>query len=264
MPSVIGNVPTMDILGPSPAEHSQTHDAAAKVVKEALSWDGKSFRPGQKEQCAPFVRYVFDKAGVHVDNATSPTDKPLLKASDPLGPSYANSFAGDDVGRRIPNLSQARPGDIVMFKNTYGDWPDGVITHVGIYVGDEMMIDRSTMAHPVKKRTVYTFKGGPCQIRRPRAMDGPTAIKTRIALEANGLKIIFAGKETKFTSLKIDVNGGACRIQGGTKGNPTPAARLRSSPSTFTSWTERTALCTASRDTTDSVPPPGTAAALRT
>ena len=37
--------------------------------------------------------------------------------------------------------SEARPGDIVFFKDTYGDTAPGYITHVGIYCGKGTMID---------------------------------------------------------------------------------------------------------------------------
>jgi hypothetical protein len=148
------------------------------VVAEAMKWVGIQFRPGVEAQCAPFVRYVFAKAQVPVANAKNPTDLHLLGPGDTLGPDFANSFASEEVGRKV-SLKDAQPGDIVMFANTYGDWKSGVITHVGIYTGKNMMVDRSTMEGPVYHRSVYHFGAGPCEIRRPHAYGAP---RTRIEI----------------------------------------------------------------------------------
>ena len=84
-------------------------DPAAKVVQVATSWVGRDFHPGESAQCAPFVRHVFAEAGVAVGSTANPTDAALLYASDGLSPNFADSFAGDDVGRRVswPRPSRA-------------------------------------------------------------------------------------------------------------------------------------------------------------
>gem|GEM_PF-4051460 len=76
----------------------------------------------------------------------------------------ADSFHGADLGKIILDAGQMKPGDIVMFADTY-DGPGrapiagrGRITHVGIYVGGGEIIDRSTMSAPVRQRSVSTFK----------------------------------------------------------------------------------------------------------
>ena len=79
---------------------------AQKVVDVAENWVGRSFRPRESAQCAPFLRHVFAEAGVPLANAANPTDAHLLYADDPLGPDFADSFAGDDVGRRVSLTSQ--------------------------------------------------------------------------------------------------------------------------------------------------------------
>jgi probable lipoprotein NlpC len=178
-------------------------DPAQRVVEVAKSWVGRDFNPGVEAQCAPFVRHVFAEAGVPVGNAAHPTDAHLLYASDGLSPNFANSFAGDDVGIRV-SLSEAQPGDIVMFKNTYGNWREGVLTHVGIYVGNGMMVDRSTMAHPVATRSVYTFSGGPWEIRRPKAFCVP---KTRIALDQGKLTGMVKGSKSFALDVKVELKG---------------------------------------------------------
>ena len=178
-------------------------DPAARVVQIALDWVGKDFHPGQSAQCAPFVRYVFEQANVDVASSVRPSDFDLLGPGDGLSPSFADSFAGNDVGRKV-DLAEAKPGDIVMFNNTYGEWRDGVITHVGIYVGGSMMVDRSTSAHPVSKRSVYTFSGGPSEIRRPKALDSP---KTRLALKCGSVTATVKGEKCFALDVKVQIKG---------------------------------------------------------
>lgn len=120
-----------------------------KVLSVAKSWVGYNFRPGQTAQCANFVRSVFEEAKVYVGVASHPSDEKLIP-NEPKGASYADSFAGDDVGDKVP-IDKPEPGDIVMYKNTYGNYPDGVITHVGIYEGNASIIHRPTANAPVRR-----------------------------------------------------------------------------------------------------------------
>lgn len=126
--------------------------SAAEVVQVAQGWVGKEFNPGVGAQCAQFVRRCFLSAGIDLPNASHPTDGHLIP-DEPLGPAYANSFAGDEVGRKVA-FGDLRPGDVVMFRNTYGNWPTGVITHVGIYVGDGQMVHRPTSSRPVERANI--------------------------------------------------------------------------------------------------------------
>lgn len=115
-----------------------------KLTSVALSWVGKDFNPGQTEQCANFVRAMLKEAGFDIGVTSKPSDNYF-----PTGISYANGFAGDDIGKQIKAQVDLMPGDIVLFKNTYGDYPDGTITHVGIYTGNGYFIHRPTAAKPV-------------------------------------------------------------------------------------------------------------------
>ncbi|GEM_PF-2689601 len=123
----------------------------AKIVAIAQSWIGKEFNPGATAQCAYFIRAVLEEAGVSVGVTSSPHDGYTTSEG------YANSFFGDDIGTLIMDESQLKPGDLVAFSNTYGDWPSGTITHVGVYVGDGTMIDRPTASQPVQQRSISQF-----------------------------------------------------------------------------------------------------------
>lgn len=121
-----------------------------KVVDVARSWVGRQFNPGVKEQCAAFVRAVFRQAGVPVGVASRPSDWRQTQGM-PQGPAYANSFAGDEVGEKVSRIADLRPGDVLLWENTYGDFPAGTLTHVGLYIGDGEFVHRPTAARPVEK-----------------------------------------------------------------------------------------------------------------
>ena len=121
------------------------------LVSNAQKWVGKEFNPGESAQCAYFVRAVLEESGVTIGVTQQPYDGYTTSEG------YANSFFGKDIGLLIYNASDLRAGDLIAFSNTYGDWPDGTITHGGIYIGDGMMIDRPTASEPVQKSAIADF-----------------------------------------------------------------------------------------------------------
>lgn len=138
-----------------------------KVAAIAEANAGTEFQPGAREQCANFVRYVLKTAGVDVGVTSNAVD------GLSTGPALANSFFGEDIGTIITDPADFQPGDIVGFYDTYsGPWPEGTITHVGIYVGDGQIVDRSTSSRPVSKRSIDTFGAGNYIVIRPNAYGG--------------------------------------------------------------------------------------------
>ncbi|MBA3975354.1 MAG: hypothetical protein C0504_14200 [Candidatus Solibacter sp.] len=154
------------------AHHVKQHGVAVNpksnaVVNRARSWVGRHFQPGKKEMCANFVRHVFSEAGIPLGEAKRPTDAGLLPQGAPLGPGYANSLAGGEIGEKVaPGAHQ--PGDIIMFMNTYGNYKEGVITHVGIITGSDEFVHRPTMSKPVSRDALSW--GRIAEIRRPKSM----------------------------------------------------------------------------------------------
>lgn len=140
-----------------------TSTTGARIVDAAMAWVGGEYEPGVPAQCAYFVRQVLDDAGITLTpNVTQQT----LDQWSSDGPGMANSFGGDQ-GTVIRNKADLAPGDVVMWANTYGDWPAGSITHVGIYVGDGQIVDRPTAAAPVKLRSIDTFPSFVGAVRLP-------------------------------------------------------------------------------------------------
>ncbi|MFI2810828.1 MULTISPECIES: NlpC/P60 family protein [Microbulbifer] len=122
-------------------------DMASKVMAQALPWDNKEYRVGSAEQCMNWTREVLVAAcGKHF--ATIETQEPwdghLLGPDDELLPEHVDSLAADEFGEKIIRLEDLQAGDLVFLKNTYGDWAEGVLTHVGIALGDGSYIHRMT------------------------------------------------------------------------------------------------------------------------
>lgn len=131
-------------------------DLGLEVVRKAREWVGKSFNPGSPAQCAIFVREVTSSAGIQIGTSKNPIDAAATKGL-PQGPGYANSLFGPDVGELIKNPSSLKPGDLVGFKNTYGNFPDGTITHTGIYTDKNTVIHRPTKDAPVEEKPLSSF-----------------------------------------------------------------------------------------------------------
>ncbi|GAA5524434.1 hypothetical protein Maes01_00991 [Microbulbifer aestuariivivens] len=120
---------------------------ATRVVAKALQWSNQEYRVGTAEQCMNWTREVLVAAcGAHF--ATLETQKPwdghLLGEGDQLLPEHVDSLAADEFGQKITSIKDLQPGDLVFLKNTYGDWAEGVLTHVGIALGDGDYIHRMT------------------------------------------------------------------------------------------------------------------------
>jgi len=128
-----------------------------KAIRDkALAWAGKEFKPGITEQCCNFVREVLLEAGYNPGVTEKPSDNYF-----PTSEGYANSLAGDDIGKKI-SRKDLEPGDLVFFKNTYGNYPEGTITHVGIYTGDGYFVHRPTSARPVEEVLLDNYCSGQC------------------------------------------------------------------------------------------------------
>lgn len=123
------------------------------IVKAALKWVGKDFRPGQTECCMRFVRQVL--ADCNHPKAEFITTSPHDGQS--TGRDMASSLSGADCGQKFTNKSQLPISSIVTWGGTYGGYPPSTISHVGIYIGNGEIIDRSTSSKPVNRRSIDTF-----------------------------------------------------------------------------------------------------------
>ncbi|GMU51301.1 MAG: hypothetical protein AMXMBFR33_04470 [Candidatus Xenobia bacterium] len=101
-----------------------------RTADAAIGWNGRNFKAGQTKRCADFVSSVLRQTG-----------------TAPRGFQHQNSVAGlANYGRAIQR-GELRPGDVVMFGNTYRR---GQYTHTGIYVGNGQFVHRPTANAPVR------------------------------------------------------------------------------------------------------------------
>lgn len=126
------------------------------LVTRAKFWLGYEFRGDEKEQCANFVRRLLAESGISVPAVDNPFDIHLTKDLE-HGPSFANSFFSAANGH-LQGYGDLEPGDLVAFRDTYeGDFPKGCITHVGVWIGRDSMIDRATAGEPVRELRMDDF-----------------------------------------------------------------------------------------------------------
>ena len=136
------------IAGPAFASEETTpKSVSALIIDAAKPWSEQGFRVGKAEECMNWTRIVMQTA-CGASFATLQTLKPwdgdVLSPEDKLAPDMADSLAGDELGTKITSLDEIKAGDLVFFKNTYGNWAPGVITHVGIAVGNGEYMHRMT------------------------------------------------------------------------------------------------------------------------
>ncbi len=89
---------------------------AEKYLGYPYVWGGAS--PSTSFDCSGFVCYVLDKSGVYAMSRT--TAQGIFNQCAKIRP------------------AEAKPGDIIFFQGTYDS--SGAVSHVGIYVGDHMML----------------------------------------------------------------------------------------------------------------------------
>lgn len=113
-----------------------------RIVAAALQNEG--WGKGIGLQCANAIREVLKDAGIDLGVSKTPFDMQLMGKN--TNPARANSF-GPDQGQVINKIADLKPGDIVVFRDTYAginNKPnDNEITHVGIYLGDGIVMDHS-------------------------------------------------------------------------------------------------------------------------
>ena len=120
--------------GSESSEPASSGIGVQAVLKAAEENIGLS--AGVSEQCANTTRAILAAAG-HPSAQKTTTVGDLEPDGVPTqyrAPSYAASFGGTDMGTVTENYRSTKPGDVVLWKGTYGveKWGPDAITHVGI------------------------------------------------------------------------------------------------------------------------------------
>jgi hypothetical protein len=175
----------------------------AKTLDHSWWTDPKS--PGP--YCALFVRHVFRQCGINLPVARRPSDWADSRHL-PQGAAFANSLAGDEIGVKISSKSQLQPGDLVFWRQTYPEFARSpVITHVGIYAGNDKVVDRGSSG--VHYRSIDTFSNF-VEGRRPRGIG------------ASGGADVANAPPNKVSKIEL-VNG---RVSAKVRGAPVSTARF--------------------------------------
>lgn len=151
----IDSVPVSSVASylSSPKNAAEGRKRIAEIaLADAAS--GLKYKPNQSARCADYVENVLQRAGWNIKDTI--TKEPLDQFRQ-TGKYMANRFAGPDIGTVITNVNDLQPGDLVVFRNTYGNWERGAITHVAIVVSKKMIVDRGTASAPVLHRSINTF-----------------------------------------------------------------------------------------------------------
>lgn len=117
LPDVPGAIPPGDIAAPGSPASTTVIQAALSRIGSPYSWGGSG--PGAFD-CSGLVMWSFQQAGISLPHS-----------------SQALARGGQPVSR-----DQMQPGDLVTY---YSD-----ASHVGIYIGDGMMVHASTYGTPVR------------------------------------------------------------------------------------------------------------------
>ena len=106
-------------------------DHTRNLLGVKYKWAG--LNPAKGLDCSGIVKYVFAKLGVDLPHRAAE----LAKLGDPV----------------TKDTAAMQPGDLLVFGKT-----GKRISHVGIYVGDGMMIHASSSSHHVVETPVVTYR----------------------------------------------------------------------------------------------------------
>ena len=139
--------PRVGALLSAMTEQTQDEDLTPgeRLAETAEEWVDKEFKPGETARCADFVSQMVLDSGI---------DAPDFEATV-----RARDFA--EMGELISAENLAE-GDVVAFNNTYRHSSSETDhTHVGIYIGDGMMVHRPTSDAPVELVSLEEYLARP-------------------------------------------------------------------------------------------------------
>lgn len=157
--------------GRTPISASGVTAAAKKVI-------GKY--QGVSNMCAMSVR-AYLKAVGHPkwDTIATKTGNLDPDGTAYIGPTFAASFAGTDLGQHIMDKSKLKPGDILLYRDTISGFTPGAVTHVGVMGENGMQYDHNSRKgfHQRSLASVLTWAkwGGGIRLKGMPSQDPPAA-----------------------------------------------------------------------------------------
>lgn len=182
--------------------------------------------------CAAYVRWCFEGVGIDLPVVHAPEFYRRFGIGFVGGPYTADGLAGREVGDLV--TGDIQPGDIVLYRNTFGAYPYGTITHVGIASMTRGKLYDAGSGSIVHLRSIdHTFAGPVVEVRRPRALGGapvapryhpdvvPTRVAdrcTRVVLRHGAVSVKLRGKPVGALNVMLRRDGQV--IVNGQAGNP--------------------------------------------
>ena len=163
--------------GRTPISASGVTAAAKKVI-------GKY--QGISNMCAMSVRAYLKAAGhPKWDTIATKTGNLDPDGTQFIGPTFAASFAGTDLGQHIMDKSKLKPGDILLYRDTISGFTPGAVTHVGVMGENGMQYDHNSRNgfHQRSLASVLTWAkwGGGIRLKGMPSQDPPVAqVATRV------------------------------------------------------------------------------------
>lgn len=167
-----GELPRIQIEGintpPNDPLVAQTHQGQAlieQLKKISHKYVGQQLNliPWSNAQCAAFIRFIYREAGIELPLTIAPLDGLPLNGSPYLASELTRSLdifpadeshdivkaslAGSDIGAVIEDINDVKPGDLIFYACTYGNWCEKhgrpIITHIEFFDGENVIGDRS-------------------------------------------------------------------------------------------------------------------------
>tara|TARA_B100000035_G_scaffold313497_1_gene327334 strand:- start:10509 stop:12890 length:2382 start_codon:yes stop_codon:yes gene_type:complete len=198
--------------GRTPISASGVTAAAKKVI-------GKY--QGVSNMCAMSVRAYLKAAGhPKWDTIATKTGNLDPDGTAYIGPTFAASFAGTDLGQHIMDKSKLKPGDILLYRDTISGFTPGAVTHVGVMGENGMQYDHNSRKgfHQRSLAGVLTWAkwGGAIRLKGMPSQDPPAAqevTKVNPSSDLNNRKTeLISRSESESTTQLQNESGGDPKV----------------------------------------------------
>ena len=203
-----GNIAEGGGDGRMPISASGVTAAAKKVI-------GKY--QGVSNMCAMSVRAYLKAAGhPKWDTIATKTGNLDPDGTAYIGPTFAASFAGTDLGQHIMDKSKLKPGDILLYRDTISGFTPGAVTHVGVMGENGMQYDHNSRKgfHARTLSSVLTWAkwGGGIRLKGMPSQDSPAdmvATKVDPSSDLNNRKTELISRSESESTTQLQNESGA-------------------------------------------------------
>lgn len=172
---------------------------------------------GVSNMCAMSVRAYLKAAGhPKWDTIATKTGNLDPDGTQFIGPTFAASFAGTDLGQHIMDKSKLKPGDILLYRDTITGFTPGAVTHVGVMGENGMQYDHNSRNgfHARSLSSVLTWAkwGGGIRLKGMPSQDSPAdmvATKVDPSSDLNNRKTELISRSESESTTQLQNESGA-------------------------------------------------------